>query len=776
MLFALVWAGYVFTLAPSVTFWDAGELIASMHNLGIPHPPGTPLFVLLGHTWAALLPVGEYAWRTNLMSATFSALAAAGFFLVAEDALRRGTLEMAPAPRRLVTIGGGMAAGLMAAFTYTHWQNSNETEVYSIATFTIALICWLCLRWREARGTEGAVRLILLIVYLAGISMGNHLLALLVGPAVVMFLGATIMGSPAVSPEERRREWATVAVVAGLWALLIGTGLGSTPLIILGGLCFTAAAVIAAMAGMLPFALLGFAVAAIGVTTYLFLYIRAGQAPTPNEADPSNWERLLAVIRRQQYPVRTPLDDPTVPHGPTNPGRSLPIIWLQLQNYMQYFSWQWARGLSGRGVGVFDGQLAAAVLAIVLGLRGLFVHRRADRAGWWLLFTLFVVTGLGLVTYMNFKPGASLGYGLFPQSGDHEVRERDYFFVVSFLVWGAWAGIGLASIVRDGLRRFPTGALRTAVPLVFLVALLPATANFSAASRRHGPDARLAGDFAYDLLNSVPPYGVLFTYGDNDTFPLWWAQEVEGIRRDVTVVCLALANTDWYARQLRDNPVPAFDEAAAPPIWQGRGAVRPDWPTLQMTDEEIASAYPRQLGEAVTVNFGPYRQTYQAGTIFYTSDFIVARVIQQNIGRRPVGWSITTGRNFLSLDPYLLQQGLALQLQTAQPDSLGRGIDRQKLAGALLDVPTTERLVWETYRYGAMRTRPIGRLDVTSQSFASTLSLPPAQLAYAFQALGDEQMMVRNLELAGKLAPNPAIAAILSQIRLAPRPPGSDSP
>ena len=136
----------MFTLAPSVTFWDAGELIASMHNLGIPHPPGTPLFVLLGHAWAALLPVGEYAWRTNLMSATFSALAAAGFFLVAHDALQRGTPDMAPAPRRLVTIGGGMAAGLMAAFTYTQWQNSNETEVYSIATFTIALICWIC-RW-----------------------------------------------------------------------------------------------------------------------------------------------------------------------------------------------------------------------------------------------------------------------------------------------------------------------------------------------------------------------------------------------------------------------------------------------------------------------------------------------------------------------------------------------------------------------------------------------------------------------------------------------------
>ncbi len=770
-------AGYVLTLAPTVTFWDAGELIASIHNLGIPHPPGTPLFVMLGHVWAVLFPVGEYAWRTNLMSATFSAMAAGFFFLVAHETLRLGSAELAPGRRRLLALGGGVAAGLMSAFTFTHWQNSNETEVYSVATFTIALICWLCLRWRAARGTERSLRLILLVVYLAGISMGNHLLALLAGPAVVMFLAATVHGTPAESAVERRQEWATVAVVAGLWALLIGTGLGSTPLIILGGLCFVAAALFASMAGMLPFALLSFAVAAIGVTTYLFLYIRAGQAPTPNEADPSTWDALLAVIRREQYPVRTPLDDPTIPHGPTNPGRSLTIIWLQIQNYLQYFNWQWARGAAKWGAGILNGQLIGAALVTALGLRGLVAHRRADRAGWWLLFTLFLVTGVGLVAYMNFKPGASLGYDLFPESGQHEVRERDYFFVVSFLVWGVWAGIGLASVVGAALRRAGSAPWRLAVPLLFLVALLPAAANVSAASRRHGPDARLAADFAYDLLNSVPPYGVLFTYGDNDTFPLWWAQEVEGIRRDVTIVCLALANTHWYARQLREGAVPQFDESTAPPIWQGRGAARPDWPTLPMTDAEIEAAYPRQLGEAVSVTFGPYRRTYAAGTVFYTSDFVAARVVQQNLGRRPVAWSVTTGRNFLSLDPYLVQKGLVFELQPSEPDSLAPGIDRQRLAGALLDVPTTDRLVWETYRYAGLRTATTPRdLEITSRSFASTLALPPTQLAYAYQMAGDEPRMVRNLELAFELSPNPALASALSQVRMRPLLPAADSP
>jgi hypothetical protein len=146
------------------------------------------------------------------------------------------------------------------------------------------------------------------------------------------------------------------------------------------------------------------------------------------------------------------------------------------------------------------------------------------------------------------------------------VRERDYFFVVSFIIWGIWAGMGLVVLARALIQR--GGALRRFAPAAFMVAAVPLVLNWSGASRRHGPDARLAADFAYDLLNTAPPYGILFTYGDNDTFPLWWAQEVEGIRQDVTVVCLALANTDWYMRQLRDNPVRPVNVAELPDVWR----------------------------------------------------------------------------------------------------------------------------------------------------------------------------------------------------------------
>ncbi|HXE57176.1 MAG TPA: DUF2723 domain-containing protein [Gemmatimonadales bacterium] len=763
---AIVLLGYVVSLAPTVTFWDAGEFIAAAKILGIPHPPGTPLFVLLAHTWGAIFPFGEYAYRLNFMVAFVSALAAGFFFLVVHESLRAAARDLEPATARWLPLLGAAAAALIGAFTFTQWQNSNETEVYGVAVLTIAAICWLCLRWRVRRGAGEGTKLLLLIIYLAGLSIGNHLLALLVGPAVVAFLVATVRSEPAADPATRRFEWAKVAVIAGVWAFMIGVGLGNTTLMAIGGLCFVAAAAYAATAGALGFALLALAVALVGVTSYAYLYIRAGQSPMINEAQPDNFKALLDVIRRAQYPPRTPLDDPTVPHGPDNPGRSLSIILAQLHNYMMYFGWQWANGVKAAILAV-PVRIIATVAFLALGVFGSMLQRRADRPAWWLLFVLFLVTGLGLVAYMNFRPSPSYGWDRWPTAEEHEVRERDYFFVVSFVVWGLWAGMGLAALARRAVVRWGRGG-RPALAAVAVGALVPFAANFDAASRAHGPDTRLAADFAYNLLNSVPPYGILFTYGDNDTFPLWWAQEVEGIRRDVTVICLSLAFTDWYMRQMRDNPTRDFDEASAPAFWRGRNPVKPTWPVHTMTDREIAGMTGYVVLDRPTeVRFGPITHTYPARTVLGPNDIMVIRTLQQNIGRRPIAWAITAGRDFQGLQAYTVQQGLAFDLRTALPDTTGN--DRLvPLFGSVVDVPTTERLAWEVYRYAGLleSDEPVASLDPTSRSMASTLGLVHTQLAYAYEARGDREGLFRNLQRAAKLSPDPAIASALDQLRL----------
>jgi hypothetical protein len=749
----------------------------------------------MGHVWAMLFPFGEYAFRTNLLSAIFSAAGAGCWFLVLQEAAGRYLDDAAEGTRAVLRTAAGAAGALIAAFGFTNWLNSNETEVYAVATFTIAAVCWLLLRWRSARGTPRAPRFLLLVAYLLGVAIGNHLLGLLVGPAAVAFVVAELRERPAADSVTRRREWGDAAVLAGLWALLTGIGLGNGTLIVLGAIAFLAALGYAAMGGEVVFGLVMLGIALVGVTPYLYLYLRSAQHPMLNEAAPATWDALLAVIRREQYPPRTPFDDPTQVHGPDNPGRSLYVIGLQLVNYLQYFDWQWAKAIPGAiplPGGEFPVRTMLSLGFLTLGLRGLAAQWKSDRSGAWLLVVLFLTTGLGLVAYMNFKPGFSLGYERYPSADDHEVRERDYFFVVSFVVWGLWAGLGLLTLARrwaDRLRaRHPAvqqssihppnaqpssappsrpSAIRWLPLTVFAAALIPFGFNFPQADRQHGPDARLAGDFAYDLLNSMPPYGVVFTYGDNDTFPLWWAQEVEGIRQDVTVICLALAETDWNMRQLRDNPVRSFDEAAAPAIWRGLHPLVPTWPLHTMTDEEIRAAVPQFLPKDVTLPVGSYQTSLPANTVLYGKDFLSIRVIQQNFGRRPIGWGLTALGNGYGLDRFLVQRGIAVMLEPAPVDTTSPNLDLRRLMTAPLDVAGTDRLTMEVYRYADLLKRPKRALETTASGIASTLGLPFTQLASAMEQRGDTARMVKYLERAALLSSNPALSAALSQLKRA---------
>lgn len=736
-----VLVGYVITLAPTVTFWDAGELVAAAYSLGIPHPPGTPLWVLVAHVWGKVVPFGDYAWRLNLMSAIGGAVSAGLWFLVGNSLVRR--LDRA-APAYLA-IGGGVAAALCSAFGFTNWQNANEAEVYSIAMVTIAAAAWCVVRWCDQRDTRHGQRLMLVLLYLGAISIGNHLLALLVGPALVALLAAESWRDPLLDPTRRDVERSRIAVIGATWLMLIAVGLGNTTLMMVFALPLLAAVGLALTRRQLVFIAATLIIVAVGISPYLFLYLRAQQGPFINEADPSTWNALLDVIRRAQYPIRTPLDDPTVVHGPGNPGRSLTILGYQLANYGQYFDWQWARGL-GNGAFTTPLRLLVTLLALSTGIHGALTQWRRDRSGFWFVATFFAVTGIGLVLYMNFKPGPSIGWDRWAQQGDHEVRERDYFFVASFVAWSVWIGIGLAAIASELAARFPGRAVTRAV---FAISLIPFVANFTEASRRHGPDATLARDFARALLDSVPPGGILFTWGDNDTFPLWHAQVVDGYRTDVTIVCLALAETNWYQRQVRDHRPAGVDYGKLPAVWRDHPAPDPELPIHDLDDATIATLRPQLADQDYELPLATGgRLAIPKGTVLAAKDIAMFSILRSNVGKRPVAWAITTRRKLF--DAPVIQQGLAYVLPVKFPEleSVAPGGEVEPP----MDLGVTRGLIDNQWSLGGLLEADLSELEPNVASMAHTMALPHARAGLGMLERGDTTEALRLLRRAAHLS------------------------
>src|SRR5437899_3501918 len=193
---------YILTLAPTTQFWDTSEYIAAAYTLGIPHPPGNPLFVLLAHVFGLLPLAAGYAARINLFAAVTSAVSAGCWFLVAERWLR----SFVPAlwPRRLAALAGA----LVSATAFTVWNQSVVNEkVYTLSLLSIALILWLIVRWDDQPPGEAHDHHLLLIIYLLALTATNHMMGVLVGPVVLVLLFHPLKQNRPASEPERRIEW-----------------------------------------------------------------------------------------------------------------------------------------------------------------------------------------------------------------------------------------------------------------------------------------------------------------------------------------------------------------------------------------------------------------------------------------------------------------------------------------------------------------------------------------------------------------------------------------
>jgi hypothetical protein len=611
---ALVLVLYVLTLAPSTAMWDTSEYIAAAYIMGIPHPPGNPFFILLGRFFT-LLPIhGEIAGRVNLLAALSGAVSAGLWFLVTERIVTSWLRE------RWQRISASGLTALIGGTAFTVWSQSVVNEkVYTVSLVGIAVISWLAVRWCDDPDAPKADRALVLIAYLLGLGYANHMAGMLAAPAVAIAVLA-------------RRPRTVLR-----WRLLL-------------------ACVGAVVLGISPFATQP---------------IRAAYFPAINEGEPTGcrtqiavdctfskqtWEAFKYNFNREQY------------GKPAVVERQAPIT-AQIGMWWLYFKWQWVRDAHGD---MPSTQLTLATIFLLLGLLGGWVHWQRDRRSFWFFGPLMVTMTLLLIYYLNFRYGFSQAPEL-GESVPREVRDRDYFYLWSFSAWSVWAALGLVFVwetiaglldtaVRPGGRSVqgPRARAWLVTSPILAIALVPLVANWRASTHAGDTTTR---DFATDLLNSVEPYGMLVTAGDNDTFPLWYAQEVEGIRQDVVVLCLSLLGTDWYPRQLIRAPIREYDAARGPAIYRGKSWPKPSGPPVRMTLDEVDGIPPYvQIDQPQIFDAGTIKTTISP-RVLTKSDIFVLSAIKDDVGRA-MYFSRTSGGygDDFGFGPYLVTQGLARKL------------------------------------------------------------------------------------------------------------------
>ncbi|HEY4306839.1 MAG TPA: DUF2723 domain-containing protein [Gemmatimonadaceae bacterium] len=688
----VILALYLMTMAPSTAMWDTSEYIAAAYTFGLPHPPGNPFFVIIGRVFSLLPIASNVAARINVLAAISSAASAALWFLVTDQILR---VWLSTKWLRLVA---ATAAALIGATSFTVWNQSVVNEkVYTVSLVGMAIVSWLAVRWSADPDHPKADRLLVMIAYLCGLGYANHMAGMLPAPAVAL---AVLVRRPATITR---------------WRVLLSC-------------------VIAILVGLSPFATQP---------------IRAAHFPAMNEGEPTACRvelKASCAFSKQTYDLfmynfnRGQYGKPDLSSRQASFGEQLAMWWM-------YFRWQWVR--DPQETAPFVQSLLASAF-FVLALTGGWVHFKRDRRTFWYFGALMFTTTLLLIFYLNFKLGASQD----PTSpSEHEVRDRDYFFLWSFSAWGVWAAIGLAYVWetlaamlgteerREGRDTITEPTMRSwqkASPALML-AIVPLFSNWSAASRAHHRTTR---NVAADLLNSVEPYGVLVTVGDNDTFPLWYAQEVEGIRRDVVIANTSLLNTDWYGRQLIRRPIYDYDAAKGPSIYRNQAWKKPTSPPMHMTLDEADSvpAY-YQLPKATPFNAGPYHTIIDPQRLHYgvleRADALVLRMIQDSWSERPFYFARSSASypSELGFANNVLAQGLASKLFVPPAQSTR---DTMLISGdGWIDVART-RALWDSVFTGYQSTIAEGHwVDRPSASMPLLYVFAGAELSEALRANGD---------------------------------------
>ena len=658
---AIACSVYIMTAEAGGSLWDCGEFISSCFKLQIPHPPGAPLFVIIGRVFIIFFGDNPLtaAKAVNVMSALASGFTIMFLFWTITHFARK-IVQKGSDVLNGNQIFSIMAAGAVGALAYTFsdsfWFSAVEGEVYALSSFFTALVFWMMLKWEHNADQPGADKWIVLIFFMMGLSIGVHLLNLLTIPAIVMvyyykrykvtgkgtFI-AFIVGCIITGVAQKAVIQYTIKT-AGKFDIFFVNSLGMPfftgftiffallVFVIFLGIKYANSGKMKANGYFLKLGLWCFAFMLLGYSTYITTMIRSAANPAIDMYNVDNPLSLEGYLGREQYGdfpllygqvfTAKPIDyeegstryvkgkekylavgKDQSPVYEAEDKMLLPRVWdasndqghatfyqrwLNLADgekptmvhniswalsyqigwmYLRYFGWNFVgkqndiQGFGNKrdantltGISAVDNALLGNqdklpqsikqnkannklfALPFILGILGILYQYKQDKKGSFVSFLLFFFTGLAIVFYLN-------------QAGN-QPRERDYAFVGSFYAFAIWIGLGVLQI-KDWLSKFTSQSVsNAAAALVCLLAVpvLMATEEWDDHDRSKKQTAR---DLAKNYLESCAPNAILFTFGDNDTYPLWYAQEVEGIRKDIRVINYSLLGIDWYINQMR---------------------------------------------------------------------------------------------------------------------------------------------------------------------------------------------------------------------------------
>ncbi|MBK3517363.1 glycosyltransferase family 117 protein [Carboxylicivirga marina] len=652
-LFILSTILYWSTMAPNVSLWDCGEFIACMAKMEVGHPPGAPFYLLLGRLLNLFaLDASQIAYTANLLSVFSSAGTVMLLYFSAEHILRSTYQKYTESTKSYLLIVATSAIGALTfAVSDTFWFSAVEAEVYALSVFFTALCFWLFLKWDEAKQqSDSGLKWLILIAYLTGLSVGVHLLNLLIIPVLILLIAL----------RKRSFSWtilvkslvigATILAILlfgliqnGLWLagklevlfvntfnLPVNSGLLLFVIIVFGGLFYAVFKTRTKNNWQHLIAVISL-VFMIGYSSYAMIIIRADANTPINLNDPSDVFSLDSFLNREQY-AQNPLiygqyyntqtgdlqykdayrrngdqyelykksdnyeydddgcgifprmhsssqthkygyqqwagADATSTEKPSFITNLRFLFNYQINHmYIRYFMWNFSgrqndeqshgeihKGNWITGFSFLDKRIEGShkhgladnnpsrntyfLLPFLLGLIGILFILKSGNTGKKYLAViglLFLMTGPIIILYLNQTP--------------FEPRERDYAFVGSFYTYAIFIAIGAFGIAEYIYRKSQSyittglgiGLITVAVPLLML------SQNYDDHNRSQ---REFALNQARSYLNSCDPNAILFTYGDNDTYPLWYVQEVEGYRTDVRVVNYGLMGADWCIKQL----------------------------------------------------------------------------------------------------------------------------------------------------------------------------------------------------------------------------------